>query len=465
MSYLEQYDSIPADQPQQKVAQASRWLREEWRPFFKELRENRPILPTPAFTLVTRFKDVQEVLSRNEVFTVRLYAPKMDPVAGPIMLARDNTPYNWREKSIMKAMLQPEDLPAVRKLVGRLADEALDRHAASGRIELVNQLARLVPVQLCGEYFGFPGPDVQTMFRWSKTAQTNMFKNLGNNPDIHAASVQSGKEMTAYLTDLLSKKRPPRSNGTSGQGQQPAGQEAFFARLLRLLKELFGGEQAGRPQPTPAAASPNGEDDVFARLLKTHFPEEVPFDDLRIIANMMALLIGTVETTSQAIVQSIEQILLRPDVFESALRAARGGDDQLFDAYVWEALRFNPINPLLFRYCESDYTLAAGTSREHRIPAKTTVFACTASAMFDATEIPDAETFRTDRPPYHTMHFGYGDHVCLGKYVGMVMIPEAVKRVLLRPGVQLIPGDEGKINFQGGPFPEQFNVRLGVGNP
>ncbi|HZI16973.1 MAG TPA: cytochrome P450 [Pyrinomonadaceae bacterium] len=464
MSYLEQYDSVPADQPQQKVSLASRWLREEWQPFFKELREHRPIFPTPAFTLVTRFKDVQEILSRNEVFSVRLYAPKMDPVAGPIMLARDNTPYNWREKSIMKAMLQPEELPAVRRMVGRLADEALDRHAAGGRIELVNQLARLVPVQLCGEYFGFPGPDVQTMFRWSKTAQTNMFKNLGNNPDIQAASVQSGKEMTVYLEDLLSKKRPPRSNGVSGQGQQPEEPETFLARLRRLLEELFRGKRADLPRPSPAPVSHNQENDVFARLLRTHFPAEVPFDDQRIIANMMALLIGTVETTSQAIVQSVEQILLRPDVFKNALQAARDDDDQLFDAYVWEALRFNPINPLLFRYCESDYTLAAGTDREQRIPARTTVFACTASAMFDATEIPDADTFRTDRPPYHTMHFGYGDHICLGKYVGMVMIPEAVKRVLLRPGVQLLPGDEGKINFQGGPFPEQFNIRLGGGS-
>lgn len=110
MSYLEKYDSIPMERAAEKVQLVRRWIRTDWRPFFKELRENRPIFETPAFTFVTLFKDVQEVLSREEVFSVRLYAPKMDPVVGgSFMLARDNTEVNWREKSIMQTMLQREE--------------------------------------------------------------------------------------------------------------------------------------------------------------------------------------------------------------------------------------------------------------------------------------------------------------------------------------------------------------------
>ena len=40
----------------------------------------------------------------------------------------------------------------------------------------------------------------------------------------------------------------------------------------------------------------------------------------------------------------------------------------------------------------------------------------------------------------------------------MMIIPEMIQRVLLRPGIRLIPGPEGKIDFQGGPFPERFLV-------
>jgi hypothetical protein len=40
----------------------------------------------------------------------------------------------------------------------------------------------------------------------------------------------------------------------------------------------------------------------------------------------------------------------------------------------------------------------------------------------------------------------------------MVEVPEIVKQVLLRPGVRLIPGEEGRVDFQGSPFPERFVI-------
>ncbi|ASC72620.1 Pulcherriminic acid synthase [Halomicronema hongdechloris C2206] len=449
MSYLEQYDNIPMDRLAEKLQLVNQWIRTEWRPFFQELRENRPIFVTPKFTLVTLFSDVQEVLSRENVFTVKLYASKMDAaVEGPFMLARDNTEINWREKSIMKTMLQPEDLPAVRKMAGDIAKTSLDNHAQAGEIEVVSQLGRYVPVRVCGDYFGFPGPDLESMYRWSRATQTNFFKNLPNDPQIHEAAVQAGREMTTYLTQLLAEKQ--------AQVTQTSPQNLSFGDLLRaLLDKLFSGNRSASSSTPP---EPNAMDDVFTRLVKTQFADDILFDDKRIVTNMAGLLIGAVETTSQAIVQALEQILLTPTILQEALQAAQANDDETFDRYVWEALRFNPINPLVFRLCEQDYVLAAGTPRETPIPANSLVFACTASAGFDAHELPQPETFSIDRLPYHYMHFGYGHHTCLGKYVGMMQIPETIKQVLLRPGVRLLPGDAGKIDFQGTPFPERFVI-------
>jgi cytochrome P450 len=453
MSYLEQYDSIPMDRAAEKIQLVNRWIRTDWRPFFKELRENRPIFITPKFVLVTLFHDVQEVLSRENVFSVRLYAPKMDPVVGgPFMLARDNTETNWREKGIMQAMLQREDLPAVRKMSGEIAKASLDKWAETGKIEVVSQLGRYVPIRVCGDYFGFPGPDLESMYRWSRATQSDMFKNLPNDPQIHEASVQAGQEMTAYLAQLLQEKRAKIAQDS----HHDAIETMSVGNLLKALldKLVTGGSQ---PPVTPAPP-PASMDDVFTRLVKTHFADDILFDDKRLISNMAGLLIGAGETTSQAIVQALEQLLLNPTIFQEALQAAQSNDDATFDRYVWEALRFNPINPLLFRLCEEDYTLAAGTPRDTRIPANSLVFACTASAGFDANEIPDPDTFAIDRPHYHYMHFGYGHHTCLGKYVGLVQIPEVIKQVLLRPGVRLLPGEEGKIDFQGTPFPERFVI-------
>ena len=386
--------------------------------FFATLRRVKPILKIPGGPVfVTLFDDVQEVLSRPEVFTVKGYAPKMDPSVGPYMLARDGTTINDRDKGIMRAMLQREDLPRVAELSARLARDAIRQGVQGGRLEVVANLARKVPVQLTGEYFGFPGPDLATMMRWSRATQYDMFHNLDNDERIHQENVQAGREMKTYLTGLVQERR-------------------------------------AEPERDPE------RDDTLSRLLKSRFPEAIGFDDERLLTNMMGLLVGGVETTSQAVVQIIDQFLDRPEQMAGLRQAAAAGDDQLVFQYCWEALRFNPINPFVARLCEADYVLASGTLRETPIEAGTLVLPSGRSAMHDERELEHPEEFRLDRPPYHYMHMGYGLHTCLGDHVGRAQIPQIVKQLVLAGSIRRVAGAEGKIDFAGGPFPERFVVEL-----
>jgi len=82
--------------------------------------------------------------------------------------------------------------------------------------------------------------------------------------------------------------------------------------------------------------------------------------------------------------------------------------------------------------------------------------------MFDEHRFPDGNRFRTDRPEPTGLHFGFGHHACLGRQVAGVMVPEVVRRVLLRPGTSLLPPPDGNVDFQGGPFPERFTIFLGT---
>jgi cytochrome P450 len=414
LSYLQRYDSIPAENVADKVKLINQGIYTDWQGLFKELRANRPIFITPKYTLVSLFPDVQEVLSRSEVFTVKTSAPKMDPVFGPSMLARDNSEYNWRDKSVMKTMLQLEDLPNVRKMAGEIAKASLDKLAPTGKIEVLNDLGKLVPIKLCGDYFGFPGPDLETMYRWAKTTQDDMFRNLTNDPKIHEASMQSAKEMRAYLAELLKQKKENKVNTTA-----------------------------------PA--------DVFTRLANTTFASDISFDETKIINNMIVLLVGSIEGTSLVITQALEQLLKRPQIFAKALEAAKANDNQTFDKYVWEAVRFNPFTIFLVRFCETDYTLAQGTPRATRIPAKSVVLVGVGSAMVDGGIVPNPDEFSIERPKYHYMHFGYGSHTCLGEHIAGVVVPEVIKQIMLRPGLRLLPGEEGKANYQGN-IPTRFVV-------
>jgi len=416
MTFLEQYDSIDPAHPELQMGLFFKNILAGPDTMFAELREHRPIFAMPTATLVTRFADVQEILARPTAFSVRLYQPRMDPSVGPFMLARDGTEINRRDKSIMMAMLQLRDLPHIADIVTELADAALGQ--TSGTIEIISQLSRLVPIQLTGRYFGFPGPDTATMFRWSRATQFDMFHNTPlNDPQVHQDNVKAGAEMRQYLIGLLQQRR----------------------------EEL--------------KTNPN-LDDILSRLLRTVLPPELGFDDDRILTNTMGLLVGGVETTSAAVALAIDVLLSKLEQFTAAQGAAVAGNRDLLAQYVWEALRFNPINPFVFRFCEADYELACGTDRRAPLKAGTVVLASTRSAMMDDGEVEYPEEFRLTRPAYHYMHFGYGHHACLGEQVGTVEIPILVERLLRKRNLRRAPGDAGQLNMEGGPFPERFVLQF-----
>lgn len=414
--HLERYDEALARDPMSAFGLVREWMRTDWRSLFAELRERRPVFVTPAFTVVTRFADVVEVLSHEQVFSVRAFGPRLDAALGaPFMLGRDATPMNWREKGLMQLMLDPRDAADVRELTGHLADELLDAAWPDGRLEAVNGLFRPVALGVCARYFGVPGPDPQTLGRWTRAIVADGFANFLGDPQIQAASVRAGAEMVGYLRDRLAEHRA----------------------TLR----------AGRDLP----------DDVFARLVRSSLPAVA---DDRIVINMAGLPLGFVESAPGAMVEAVEQLLLRPRVLAEATAVA--GDPERFDPYVWEALRFSPFFKLLPRLCERDHVLAAGTPRSTMIPAGTFVLAAPASAMFDAAVVPEPDEFRLDRPRHHQLFFGSGHHACLGVHVAGVVIAETVRRLLLRPGVRPLPPPAGGVERTLGIFPDTFAVALGT---
>lgn len=383
--------------------------------FFLILRNTIPnlVLPKNGPVFITRFNDVQEALNRPEVFNVT-YAPMMDPSVGPFMLARDGTQINDRDKGIMRSVLQRDDLPRVREMVAKLVDQELQPFLPVKKLEVIANISRKVPILLTGQYFGFPGPDLKSMFRWSRATQYDMFYNPKNDEEIHQQNIQAGQEMKAYLQQLMVERR----------------------EQLKQNPEL---------------------DDTFSRLLKSTFSESIHFDDERIITNIMGTLVGGVETTSQAVAQILEQLFKRPEMLEQAVLAAKNNDDELVFKYCWEALRFNPINPFLVRRSSQDYRIASGALRSKLIPRDRLVLICTRSAMRDGRQLKQASSFCIDRPDYHYMHLGYGLHTCLGYHISRVQIPTIVKRLILLPNLQPC----GPIDFKGGQLPESYEVKFG----
>ena len=151
----------------------------------------------------------------------------------------------------------------------------------------------------------------------------------------------------------------------------------------------------------------------------------------------------------------------RPAALAGAQAAAAAGDDALLARYVFEALRFNPNDPGLFRIAAEDYTVARGHLRSATIPRGTTVIAATQSAMFDDSKVDRPNEFRIDRPPYVYMHFGYGLHTCFGQYINQIQIPAILKPLLASGDLRRAPGDAGKLQYSG-LFPSSLKVAFGA---
>lgn len=408
MSFIDAFDALPPDDNAGRIGLFFQALRTDWRALFAELRRRRPILDMPLFLVLSRWSDVVDVLSRPGTFQVT-YGPRMDPSVGPFMLGHDNSALNWRDKSVMRALLRWDDVPAIRAFAGRAAATALAAAPDRQRIDIVQTVSRLVPLRVVQHCFGFPGPDDATMLRWSKATQADMFYNIADVPAIHEANVAAGNEMRSWIRDFIAQ-RQPWSELTA---------EDTVSRLLRL-----------------SAAGLSG------------------LDAEGVVSNVCGLLVGAVETISLCIVNATEQILLRPEIAAKAIAAA-AADAATFDSLVWEALRFNPETTFVVRVAAEAAVLAPGSDHESAVAPGRAIAVAIGSAMFDSGVFADPDVFM-DRPPNTYIHMGLGQHECLGRCVAAAVVPETIRQILMLPGIHLLENAESTIDEAGGLFAEHF---------
>jgi cytochrome P450 len=380
------------------------------RPLFAFLRQHHPIFVAPHIAVVTRYDDVQEVLGNAAAFSVtEIYLKKMEQTTGDFVLGMADTPQYQREIGLMHAVFKAEDLDTIRAFVNVSATQAVAAAAPEGHIDAVTQLSRLVPTHLLGAYFGTPGPDDATIMRWMRSIFREIFLDLGNDPRMGEAARQDAVELNAYLNALIAQRRAQIAAGETVP-------DDFLCRLLKL--------------------DPPIEDDVVRRIVG-------------------GTIVGAVDTNSKAIIQALDQLLLRPQRLLEAHEAALADDDATVAQYVFEALRFNPQNPFLLRHCTQTTTIAEGTPRATEIPAGSMVLAGTESAMFDADRFPEPDAFSANRPLGDYIHFGYGLHTCFGKGIGQILIPGVAKALLKQPNLRRV----GDIQYDGA-FPDHYPVEF-----
>lgn len=395
------------------------WVQQNPDRAYRLLRNLKPIASLGETVVVTRFDDVQEVLSLPNTFGVT-YAKKMGVITdgSNFFLGMNDTPTYSRDVSLMRLVVRREEVGS--RIKPSVEERARSQVAASsGQLDFVQDVSGPVPAALCADYLGVPGPTPEQLIAWT----------------------------TVLFGYLFFEGTPARSsNDTAADRTAVEYAAAFRTYLDQLIRE----RKAIAPDQRP--------DDALSRCLALQSSGTPGTSDTDIRNNLIGVLIGAVPTTSKCAAQVLDYLLDHPDLLARAQQAARADDDEALRKTMLETLRFAPFAPGILRMALADYTIAKGTWRATTVKRGTAVTALTQSAMMDGREVNTPGTFRLDRPDYQYLHFGYGMHTCFGYHINMVQIPAILKAVLRRDTLAREPGKAGKLESENG-FPVHLRLR------
>lgn len=370
--------------------------------------------PSNGFTaLATRRADVIDILSRDADFGV-VYAPRMEMITGGenFFLGMQDTPRYTRDTSNMRLVVRRDDVP---EIVTPCVSNAARAIVAMlpGAIDVPQALTMPVAQKLLDVYFGTPGPSEAAMAEWTSLLFWYLFIDLQADPDLDARATAAAASFRSWMDGHIAQRRqgPPK-------------------------------------------------DDVLGRCLAMGDAKLPGMTDLDVRNNLIGLLIGELPTLSACANLALDELLDRPRAFAAACAAARAGDDATLSAYVFEALRFRPLNPLIYRRAMHDIVIAGGKLRRRRIAEGTIVMASNLSAMFDPLAIADATAFRTDRPWEAYMLWGSGMHSCFGAHINRAVLPATLKPLLAMPNLRRASGARGQIDKGDTPFPQHFHLEF-----
>lgn len=391
---------------------------------FCYLQRHFPVLKLGVVGLAAVCKNdlLVEMMERDNDFTVEeINGKKMANQKGAFFLGMDrNNPQFDRERNFVRRTAKKEDLDRIRSFIRQSCEEILQQARPYGKIDVADTMCYTVLVRFIDDYFGVPPPTEPIMRHWLRVLFYDLFLNFTNNAAKHEAAVQAALDRRGWVLQLIKDRKRELDNGKTLP-------DNVLNRMILLQRE--GG---------------NGW-----------------FDDETIQRNIGGLITGILETTNKAAILVLDELFNRPDSLRGAIDTAQVKDMKLMYGYVCEAMRFNPAQPGVIRYCESEQVLRGKGLKQYRIKGKRKVFALTACAMMDPDAFPEPRQFNPQRERAVYMNYGYALHECYGKYINAVTISEFVAAILRMPGVRREPGWAGRgTGLHVGPFFNNFVVRF-----
>lgn len=357
-------------------------------PVYHALREHDPVhRMADGSYFLTRYADLHEVYrdvatwsSDKKIAFKPKYGDSLLYEHHTTSLVFNDPPYHTRVRKLLGPTFTPRALKALQPRVEALVERLLDRAAALGQFDLIENFASAIPVQLIGDMLGVPQDERGPLRHWSLTILGALETVL--TPEQFEAGATSVADFKQYLQGLVARRMR--------EGNQDESE---------ILSQLIAGSDL--------VSNERGEE----RLT-----------ELELLHNCIFLLNAGHETTTNLIGNAVDLLLRNPGA-ANELRE----HPELLPSAVEEFLRMESSNQLGNRMAVKD-TVLGGVA----LPAGTYVHLCIGAANRDPEQFPDPDRLDIRRQPNRHLAFGTGIHTCAGNSLARMEAQVAVGGLLRR---------------------------------
>ncbi|MBA4035037.1 MAG: cytochrome P450 [Bradyrhizobium sp.] len=371
-------------------------------PTYRALRETEPVkrLPNGSYFL-TRYDDLVAAYKNTKTFSSdkkKEFAPKY----GASLLYEHHTtslvfndpPAHTRVRRLIMGALSPRAITGMEPDLVQLVDRLLDAMAAKGNVDLIDDFAAAIPIEVIGNLLDVPQDEREPLRDWSLAILGALEPVVS--PEVFARGNTAVKDFLCYLEGLVACRRARPGNPDHD-----------------VLTRLIQGEN-------------NGE-----RLTEQE-----------LLHNCIFLLNAGHETTTNLIGNGLVALQNHPNEMQRLI-----GEPALIRTAVEEMLRYESSNQLGNRMTVEPVELGGIA-----MLAGTPVTLCIGAANRDPAQFPDPERLDVGRTPNRHLAFGTGAHQCAGMALARLEGAVAISRFLARfPNYALsgAPVRGGRVRFRG----------------
>jgi pimeloyl-[acyl-carrier protein] synthase len=352
-------------------------VRDDPYPTYRALREADPVHRSPFMDMwiLTRYADVALVL-RDQRFSADrtkwegFEALDVEPTRSLLGL---DPPDHTRLRNLVTMAFTPRVVERLRSQAQAIVNEALDRAAGRGGMELVEDLAYPLPVAVIARMLGVPTEDWPRFRDWSRVLVASLDPINIQDPERVAQITAAQNALNDYLAEVVAERR-----------REPADD---------LISALIAVEERG---------------DVLR--------------ERELLVMLVLLLVAGHETTVNLIGNGVLALLRHPD--ELGLLRRR---PELLETAVEELLRWDSPVQLTGRIVAEDCEVGGRLLRRGEL-----ALTLLGAANRDPDQFADPDRLDLERSPNQHFSFGRGIHFCLGaplaRLEGRIAIGTLVRR-------------------------------------